>query len=62
MAKNTVPKRRTTKRKRDLRRSHLRLKLARMVNRTSPVKVFTTKNESGKKLTSQIRGKESDKS
>ena len=30
-----------------LRRSHLRLKLARMVNKTSPVKVKTTKRETG---------------
>ena len=56
MAKNTVPKRRTSHRKTGLRRSHLRLTLARAVNSKSPVKAFTTKRESGKKLTSQVRG------
>lgn len=44
------PKKRTSPRKTGLRRSHLRLKLARSVNTTSPVKVFTTRRESGKKL------------
>lgn len=43
------PKKQSSPRKTGLRRSHLRLKLARAVNRTSPVKVFTTKRESGKK-------------
>jgi ribosomal protein L32 len=57
MAKNTVPKRRTSHRKTGLRRSHLRLTLARAVNGKSPVKAFTTKKESGKALTSKIRGK-----
>lgn len=42
------PKKQTSSRKSGLRRSHLVLKLARMVNATSPVKVFTTKRESGK--------------
>ena len=42
------PKKRTSARKTGLRRSHLVLKLARMVNSRSPVKVRTTKNESGK--------------
>lgn len=45
------PKKRTSARKTGLRRSHLVLKLARMVNGKSPVKVRTTKNESGKKKT-----------
>jgi ribosomal protein L32 len=49
MAKKSVPKRQTTPRKTGLRRSHLRLTLARRVNRKSPVKVFTTKRETGKK-------------
>lgn len=43
------PKKQSSPRKTGLRRSHLRLKLARMVNRTSPVKVKTTKRETGKK-------------
>ena len=42
------PKKQTSPRKTGLRRSHLRLKLARMVNAKSPVKVKTTKNETGK--------------
>ncbi|HYG83639.1 MAG TPA: hypothetical protein VD907_02075 [Verrucomicrobiae bacterium] len=42
------PKKQTSARKTGLRRSHLVLKLARMVNGKSPVKVFTTKRESGK--------------
>ncbi|HEX6462545.1 MAG TPA: hypothetical protein VFZ58_04770 [Candidatus Saccharimonadales bacterium] len=42
------PKKQTSMRKTGLRRSHLRLKLARMVNAASPVKVVTTKRETGK--------------
>lgn len=42
------PKKQSSPRKTGLRRSHLRLKLARIVNAKSPVKVRTTKNESGK--------------
>lgn len=45
------PKKRTSPRKTGLRRSHLVLKLARLVNKTSPVKVRTTKHETGKKKT-----------
>ena len=37
------PKKQSSPRKTGLRRSHLRLKLARAVNRTSPVKAFETK-------------------
>lgn len=44
------PKKQTSPRKTGLRRSHLVLKLARRVNATSPVKVRTTRRESGKKL------------
>ncbi len=44
------PKKQSSPRKTGLRRSHLRLTLARAVNRTSPVKVATTKRETGKKL------------
>ena len=42
------PKKQSSPRKTGLRRSHLVLKLARRVNGKSPVKVRTTKNESGK--------------
>ncbi|HRF28409.1 MAG TPA: hypothetical protein PL051_02095 [Candidatus Saccharibacteria bacterium] len=45
------PKKQSSARKTGLRRSHLRLKLARMVNAKSPVKVHTTKRETGKKKT-----------
>ncbi len=44
------PKKQSSPRKTGLRRSHLRLELARRVNKTSPVKVRTTVRESGKKL------------
>ncbi|HUC95357.1 MAG TPA: 50S ribosomal protein L32 [Candidatus Saccharimonadia bacterium] len=46
------PKKRTSPRRTGTRRSHLALKLARSVNKTSPIKVFTTRKESGKKLAS----------
>ena len=36
------PKKQSSKRKTGLRRSHLRLKLARAVNKKSPVKAFET--------------------
>lgn len=42
------PKKQTSMRKTGLRRSHLVLKLARKVNGSSPVKVRTTKRETGK--------------
>lgn len=45
------PKKRTTPRRTGTRRSHLVLKLARAVNARSPVKVRTTKRESGKQPT-----------
>lgn len=44
------PKKQTSKRKTGLRRSHLVLKLARTVNGKSPVKAYTTKRESAKKV------------
>jgi len=44
------PKKQSSPRKTGTRRSHLVLKLARRVNATSPVKVRTTKRETGKKL------------
>lgn len=43
------PKKQTSPRKTGLRRSHLVLKLARVVNGKSPVKVHTTTRETGKK-------------
>lgn len=42
------PKKQTTGRRTGNRRSHMRLELARVVNATSPVKVFTTKKQSSK--------------
>lgn len=42
------PKKRTSPRRTGSRRSHLKLKLARAVNAKSPVKVPTTKHETGK--------------
>lgn len=42
------PKKQSSPRKTGMRRSHLKLKLARAVNAKSPVKVRTTKNETGK--------------
>jgi ribosomal protein L32 len=44
------PKKQSSPRKTGLRRSHLVLKLARRVNAKSPVKVRTTKRETGKTL------------
>ncbi len=43
------PKKQSSPRKTGLRRSHLRLTLARRVNATSPVKAHTTRRETGKK-------------
>lgn len=44
------PKKRTSPRATGARRSHLVVKLARAVNKKSPVKAYTTRRESGKKL------------
>ena len=44
------PKKQSSPRKTGLRRSHLRLTLARRVNGTSPVKVTATRKETGKKV------------
>lgn len=49
------PKKRTTPRRTGSRRSHLVLKLARAVNAKSPVKAYTTKNETGKKPTATTK-------
>lgn len=47
------PKKRTTPRRTGSRRSHEVVELARKVNGSSPVKVYTTRRESGKKLTTK---------
>lgn len=44
------PKKQSSMRKTGTRRSHLLLKLARRVNAKSPIKVRTTKRETGKAL------------
>ena len=44
------PKKRTTPRRTGTRRSHEVLKLARTVNAKSPVKAYTTRKESPKKV------------
>ncbi len=44
------PKKRTSPRATGARRSHLVLKLARVVNKKSPIKVRTTIHETGKRL------------
>ena len=49
------PKKQSSPRKTGTRRSHLVLKLARRVNGTSPVKVRTTKRETGKALANEIK-------
>ena len=43
------PKKRTSHRRTRSRRSHLVLKLARKVNAASPIKVATTRRETGSK-------------
>ena len=48
------PKKRTSPRKTGTRRSHLVLKLARKVNGKSPVKVKTTRKETGNKLAKTV--------
>ena len=48
------PKKQSSPRKTGLRRSHLRLDLARRVNKKSPVKVYTTKKQSDKALNKQL--------
>jgi ribosomal protein L32 len=44
------PKKRTSPRRTGQRRSHLVVELARKVNGKSPVKAYTTRRESGKKV------------
>ncbi len=48
------PKKRTTPRRTGSRRSHLVLKLARVVNAKSAVKAYTTRRESGKKIANNV--------
>jgi ribosomal protein L32 len=55
------PKKQSSPRKTGLRRSHLLLKLARRVNGKSPVKVITTKNETGKKKATTAPAKKAPK-
>jgi len=47
---SSEPKKQSSQRKTGLRRSHLVLNLARRVNSKSPVKVKTTRRETGKKV------------
>ena len=49
------PKKRTSARRTGSRRSHLVLELARAVNAKSPVKAFTTRKESGKALSAEVK-------
>jgi hypothetical protein len=49
------PKTSTTSRRTKTRRSHLVLELARKVNKKSPVKVRTTRRETGKSLAAAIK-------
>ncbi len=49
------PKKQSSPRKTGLRRSHLRLELARRVNAKSPVKARTTRRETGKALAKQLQ-------
>lgn len=51
------PKKRKSHRATGANRSHLIVKLARMINKRSPVKAYTTRRESGKKLTAIKQGK-----
>lgn len=51
------PKKRTSSRRTGSRRSHLVLELARAVNAKSPIKAFTTRRESGKALSAEVKAK-----
>ncbi len=55
------PKKRTTPRRTRSRRSHLVIKLARAVNAKSPVKVYTTRRESGKPKKSEEKATKTSK-
>lgn len=54
------PKKRTSSRRTGSRRSHLMIKLARAVNAKSPIKVFTTRKESGKTLSGMVKAVKKD--
>ncbi len=54
------PKKQSSPRKTGLRRSHLRLLLARRVNGSSPVKVKTTRKETGKALAAKPAAKKTE--
>lgn len=49
------PKKQSSPRKTGMRRSHLVVNLARRVNKTSPVKAFTTRKEYGCKATKKTK-------
>ena len=49
------PKKQSSPRKTGLRRSHLRLDLARQVNKTSPVKVFETAKQTPRVKLSHLK-------
>lgn len=51
------PKKRTSPRATGARRSHLVVKLARAVNKKSPVKAYTTRRESGKAAKAAVASK-----
>lgn len=53
------PKKQSSPRKTGLRRSHLRLELARIVNKTSPVKVFETAKKTPNLKLKTIKSKKS---
>ena len=55
------PKKQSSPRKTGLRRSHLRLKLARSVNKTSPVKAFETKKQTPNVKVKTVATKSSNK-
>lgn len=57
-SKMPEPKKQSSPRKTGLRRSHLRLELARRVNKTSPVKVFETKKKTPNLKVKTVKGKE----
>ncbi|MBR5647466.1 hypothetical protein IKW73_00775 [Candidatus Saccharibacteria bacterium] len=52
------PKKQSSPRKTGLRRSHIRLALARTVNKTSPVKAFETKKKTPNLKVKTIKKKE----
>ena len=57
-SKMPEPKKQSSPRKTGLRRSHIRLELARRVNKTSPVKVFETKKKTPNLKVKTIKKKE----